>query len=168
VPLITYPQSVDKDDFRGKPDIPNSLSPGTVMSKDPRAGEMSPTMTSWDSSKPPPVQSQLRTWASGALAGSRSGKNSELPKCVSYSKKPSWFMVRHQEWQATRKSPIYTHIPGGRQRAALGMGLLRRRHGFPKGGRRRRGCGGQQPWNLLDTFLPLVARSHPRGRRLLR
>jgi hypothetical protein len=39
------------------------------------------------SPKPPLMQSRLKTWASGALAGSRSNKNLELLKCVSYSVK---------------------------------------------------------------------------------
>jgi hypothetical protein len=69
---------------------------------------------------------------SRALAGSCCDENSELPKCISYSKKSSRFMVRHQEWQATKKSPIYIHIPGGRRHAALGMGLLRRRMYSPR------------------------------------
>jgi hypothetical protein len=41
-------------------------------------------------------------------------------------KEPSRFVVRHQEWQATKKYPIYIHIPGGRQplvRSFLGGGL---------------------------------------------
>jgi hypothetical protein len=46
MPLVTCPQSADKEGVRGKPDIPNSRSPGTVMSKDPGAGGTSPAMTS--------------------------------------------------------------------------------------------------------------------------
>jgi hypothetical protein len=74
----------------------------------------------------------LKTRASGALAGLQSDENSELLKCVSYFEKPSRFMVRHQEWHATKKPPIYINIPGGRRQAALGTDHLGRRSGFPK------------------------------------
>jgi hypothetical protein len=45
-PLVTCPQSADKEGIQGKPGIPNSRSPGTVTSKDPLAGGTSPVMTS--------------------------------------------------------------------------------------------------------------------------
>jgi hypothetical protein len=172
-PLVTCPQSADKEGIQGKPGIPNSRSPGTVTSKDPLVGGTSPVMTSRGGlelgpRKPPHLLSHLKTRASGALDGSQSDKNSELPKCVSYSEKPSRFVVRHQEWQSTKKSLIYIHIPGGRRQVALGMGLLGRRPGFSKGGRGSRGRGSQRLWRLLGTFLPLAVGSHPRRRRLLR
>jgi hypothetical protein len=122
---------------------------------------MSPMMTSRGK-----LESGLPEASTHAV--SQSDKNLELPKYISYSKKPSRFMVRHQEWQAKKKSPIYIHIPGRRRQASLHMGLLGRRPGFPKGGRGPRGRGGQRLWSLLGTFLPLVVRSHPRGRRMLR
>jgi hypothetical protein len=118
--------------------------------------------------KPPLMQSCLKTRASGALNGSQSDENSELPKCVSYSEKPSRFVVGHQECQATKKSPIYIHVLGGRRQATLGTGLLGRRPGFPKGERGPRGRDGQRLWSLLGTFLSLVVRSHACGRRLLK
>jgi hypothetical protein len=118
--------------------------------------------------KPPLMQSCLKTRASGALNGSRSDENSELPKCVSYSEKPLRFAVGHQECQATKKSPIYIHVLGGRRQATLGMGLLGKRPGFPKGERGPRGRGGQRLWSLLGTFLSLAVRSHACGRRLLK
>jgi hypothetical protein len=37
---------MDKEGIQGKPDIPNSQSPETMMSKDPGAGRMPPAMTS--------------------------------------------------------------------------------------------------------------------------
>jgi hypothetical protein len=46
VPLITCPQSADKEGVRGKPSIPNSRSPGTVTSIDPGVGGTSAMMTS--------------------------------------------------------------------------------------------------------------------------
>jgi hypothetical protein len=46
VPLITGPQSVDKEGIQGKPGIPNSRSPETMTSKDPGAGGTSPATTS--------------------------------------------------------------------------------------------------------------------------
>jgi hypothetical protein len=47
-------------------------------------------------------------------------------------RKPSRFVVRHHEWQATKKSPIYIHILSRRQQAALITGLLGRRPEFPR------------------------------------
>jgi hypothetical protein len=70
----------------------------------------------------------MKTRASGALAGSWSDKNSELPKCVSYSEN------RRGSWSGTKsgrlqRSPLFTYAywaDGGRQplvRAFLGGGL---------------------------------------------
>jgi hypothetical protein len=151
VPLVTCPLSVDKEGVCWKPDIPNSRSLGTMMSKDPGVGRTSPAMTSQGGlvlgpppPKTPPVLFRLKTRALVALDGSRSDETSEFPKCVSYSEKSLRFVVRHQEWQATKKSPIYIHILGGWRQVALGSSLLGRRPGFPMGGRGPRGRGGQR------------------------
>jgi hypothetical protein len=113
VPLITCPKLADKEGVRGKPGIPNSGSPGTMTSIDLGPGETSPMMTSQGElelgpHKAPPVQSRLRTRASGALAGSQSGENLELPKCVSYSKKIA-MKVRGQAPRVAGLNEVHLH-----------------------------------------------------------
>jgi hypothetical protein len=62
-PLITCPQSVDKEGIRGKPGIPNPRSPRTMTSKDQGASGRSPVMTSrggLESGPPPPPEAPTR------------------------------------------------------------------------------------------------------------
>jgi hypothetical protein len=59
-PLVTCPQSADKESIQGKPGIPNSRSPGTVTSKDPGVGKTSPVTTSQGGLESGPLEASTR------------------------------------------------------------------------------------------------------------
>jgi hypothetical protein len=86
------------------------------MSQYPRVGETLPAMTSRgrQESVPPKAPTRAVSLEDKGIRGSRwvtERQKFRTPKVCFLLRKPSRFVVRIQEWQDTKKSPIYIHIP---------------------------------------------------------